>query len=164
MPTLDDNKVLGASDLDAADMERAVDLTVSDPLELVQELVTSRPAGVWASRVSALLLYLMHKANGDDSVRVGVADDFATQSNDVLLRVVSGALLVRNTGDGAYAAIRPSQVTMGTGGAAIYSDAGDPEGSQAAVVGSLYMRTDGGTGTTLYVKESGTGNTGWAAV
>lgn len=38
---------------------------------------------------------------------------------------------------------------------------GTPEGNVAAPVGSLFRRTDGGAGTTLYVKESGTGNTGW---
>lgn len=38
---------------------------------------------------------------------------------------------------------------------------GTPEGAVTAGVGSLYMRTDGGAGTSLYVKESGTGNTGW---
>lgn len=43
------------------------------------------------------------------------------------------------------------------------SGAGTPEGSITAVVGSLYTRTDGGVNTTLYVKQSGTGNTGWAA-
>ena len=41
--------------------------------------------------------------------------------------------------------------------------AGSPEGLVTAVVGSLYTRTDGGANTTLYVKQSGTGNTGWAA-
>jgi hypothetical protein len=41
------------------------------------------------------------------------------------------------------------------------SGTGSPEGVLAAVVGSLYTRTDGGALTTLYVKESGTGNTGW---
>lgn len=41
---------------------------------------------------------------------------------------------------------------------------GTPESSVTANIGSLYHRTDGSTGTTLYVKESGTGNTGWAAV
>ena len=41
--------------------------------------------------------------------------------------------------------------------------AGSPEGALAANVGSLYHRTDGGAGTSLYVKESGTGNTGWIA-
>jgi hypothetical protein len=41
--------------------------------------------------------------------------------------------------------------------------AGSPEGVVTASVGSLYTRTDGGANTTLYVKESGTGNTGWVA-
>lgn len=43
------------------------------------------------------------------------------------------------------------------------SGAGSPEAFITANVGSLYTRTDGGAGTTLYVKESGTGNTGWVA-
>jgi hypothetical protein len=43
------------------------------------------------------------------------------------------------------------------------SGSGSPEGAITAVVGSLYTRTDGGAGTTLYVKESGTGNTGWVS-
>ena len=38
---------------------------------------------------------------------------------------------------------------------------GTPEGSIIAAIGSVYYRTNGGAGTTLYVKESGTGNTGW---
>lgn len=40
---------------------------------------------------------------------------------------------------------------------------GSPEGVVSAPVGSIYTRTDGGASTTLYVKESGTGNTGWSA-
>jgi len=40
---------------------------------------------------------------------------------------------------------------------------GTPEGVITAAIGSLYTRTDGSTNTTLYVKESGTGNTGWVA-
>jgi len=40
---------------------------------------------------------------------------------------------------------------------------GSPESTYTAPVGSMYRRTDGGTNTTLYVKESGTGNTGWVA-
>lgn len=38
---------------------------------------------------------------------------------------------------------------------------GTPEGVVAAGVGSIFYRTDGGAGTTLYVKQAGTGNTGW---
>ena len=40
---------------------------------------------------------------------------------------------------------------------------GSPQSVVAAPVGTLFLRTDGGTGSTLYVKESGTGNTGWVA-
>jgi len=40
---------------------------------------------------------------------------------------------------------------------------GDPNGSVVATVGSTYQRLDGGANTSFYVKESGSGNTGWAA-
>jgi hypothetical protein len=40
---------------------------------------------------------------------------------------------------------------------------GTPEGVHAAPVGSTFNRTDGGVGSSFYVKETGTGNTGWAA-
>lgn len=50
--------------------------------------------------------------------------------------------------------MRPSNITYGTG---------TPEGNVSASVGAIYIRTDGGAGTTLYVKETGTGSTGWAA-
>lgn len=39
---------------------------------------------------------------------------------------------------------------------------GDPEGAQVGPVGSLWIRTDGAEGTTLYVKQAGTDATGWA--
>jgi hypothetical protein len=41
---------------------------------------------------------------------------------------------------------------------------GTPEGAVTAPVGTVYIRTDGGSGTTLYIKESGTGKhrMGWA--
>jgi len=40
---------------------------------------------------------------------------------------------------------------------------GSPESVLVASRGSRFYRTDGGAGTTLYIKESGTSNTGWAA-
>lgn len=40
---------------------------------------------------------------------------------------------------------------------------GSPEGVVSAPVGSTYHRSDGGAATSYYVKESGTGNTGWVA-
>jgi hypothetical protein len=38
-----------------------------------------------------------------------------------------------------------------------------PEGVLAAGVGSMALRRNGAAGSTLYIKESGTGNTGWVA-
>ncbi|MEY2886280.1 MAG: Gordonia phage Sour [Actinomycetota bacterium] len=48
-------------------------------------------------------------------------------------------------------------------GPTITTGTGTPEGVVTAPIGSLHLRTDGGASTTLYVKQSGTGNTGWVA-
>jgi Pectate lyase superfamily protein len=55
---------------------------------------------------------------------------------------------------------------VGVGGLAgtaptIHSGTGSPVGTVTAPVGSLYLRIDGSASTSLYVKESGSGNTGW---
>ena len=47
--------------------------------------------------------------------------------------------------------------------ARILSGSGSPESLVTAPPGSMYLRTDGGAGTTLYIKETGSGNTGWAS-
>lgn len=49
----------------------------------------------------------------------------------------------------------------GTGGPVWTSGTGTPEGVVTGNVGDCFSRTNGGAGTSLYVKESGTGNTGW---
>lgn len=66
----------------------------------------------------------------------------------------TGAVVVTGTGG-----IRHVSAT----GVAWLSGSGTPEGAVTAPVGSLFSRTDGGASTSLYVKESGTGNTGWVA-
>jgi hypothetical protein len=62
-----------------------------------------------------------------------------------------------------FASVFGRQFRPGSGAAIWTSGAGTPLGNVAAPVGSLYTRTDGGAGTTLYVKESGTDASGWAA-
>ena len=60
--------------------------------------------------------------------------------------------------------IKPNGVLSPQGtNAHIYSGYGTPESSVTAEIGSIYLRTDGGTSTSFYVKESGNGNTGWIA-
>ena len=51
----------------------------------------------------------------------------------------------------------------GVGGVIWTSGAGSPEGNLSAPVGSLYTRSDGSAGSVMYVKETGSGNTGWVA-
>ncbi|MFB5761030.1 pyocin knob domain-containing protein [Paenibacillus medicaginis] len=46
----------------------------------------------------------------------------------------------------------------------MFRGVGSPEGVVAAPVGALYRNRVGGAGSTLYIKESGSGNTGWRAV
>ena len=52
-------------------------------------------------------------------------------------------------------AIHPGVLTL--------SGKGAPNGVVTAPVGSMYIRTDGGSSTTLYIKETGSDNQGWVA-
>lgn len=45
----------------------------------------------------------------------------------------------------------------------LYWGSGSPVGVVTAIVGSLYINTAGGTGTTFYVKEKFTTSSGWVA-
>lgn len=68
----------------------------------------------------------------------------------------SDNVFVGNTGNGAFMLDWMNNVFVLT-----YD--GSPEGAITAGVGSTYHRRNGGAATTFYVKESGTGNTGWVA-
>ena len=71
------------------------------------------------------------------------------------VKLYSGNLVIGTSGKG---------IDFSANGNVIWRcGAGTPEGAVTAPVGSLYTRTDGGANTTLYVKESGAGNTGWIA-
>jgi hypothetical protein len=74
---------------------------------------------------------------------------------------------LRSTGDmtlnvGNYVVGTSGKGVSLPGGITWTSGSGSPEGVVTAPVGSLYSRSDGGLLTSLYVKESGSGNTGWA--
>lgn len=54
-------------------------------------------------------------------------------------------------------------LTLASTGITWSAGSGSPEGVVTAPPGSFHSNTTGGAGTTLYVKETGTGNTGWVA-
>lgn len=65
--------------------------------------------------------------------------------------------------DGFYASTNGIALTNGTTAVIVVTGADTPEGAVTAPVGSLFLRNNGSTSTTLYVKTSGAGNTGWTA-
>lgn len=87
---------------------------------------------------------------------------FGPDSTSPSLSRAGGTLsMIYDAGIGTY---RAPQFGLGaTGGPLWFSGSVSPEGVSSAPPGSIYSRTTGGAATTLYVKETGTGNTGWVA-
>jgi hypothetical protein len=95
-------------------------------------------------------------ASGTGNVRIRTGTTETTQLNvdptgDVTVSTQN--LIVATSGKGIKL---PGGITWTSG-------AGSPEGVITAPIGSIYSRSDGGILTSFYVKQSGTGNTGWAA-
>jgi len=78
----------------------------------------------------------------------------------ITLRATKGSALTNTEVDANF-----TNLKTGVDALQVYhvTGAGSPEGSVTAVVGVVYSRTDGGASTSFYVKESGSGNTGWVA-
>ena len=56
------------------------------------------------------------------------------------------------------------ELRLGSGDLKLVVGTATPEAAVTAPKGSVFLRTDGAANTTLYIKTSGTGNTGWTAV
>ncbi len=86
-----------------------------------------------------------------------------TTSSFSALKYNATVLETKLADDSAYAQHAALSFKQGASGPTWSSGTGSPEAAVTAPIGSLFSRTDGGANTTLYVKESGTGNTGWIA-
>jgi len=101
--------------------------------------------------------------------RAGTLISLTTGYNEIFKMDDAGTILPRNNfadlggSSNRYREIYGIKVIIGNGGQFITTGNGSPEGVVTATPGSIYTSTAGGTGTTLYVKETGTGNTGWVA-
>ncbi len=99
-------------------------------------------------------------ANGDFRLTNAAGTDFGklqfggTTSSFPAVKRNGATLEIRLADDSEFAAVQTLYDRFGSG---------SPEGVVTAPVGASYHRTDGGAGTSLYAKESGTGNTGWVA-
>lgn len=82
-------------------------------------------------------------------------------------RITGTGYVIVQVGSFEYQLRTDGGIQMGSGGPIIYTGAGSPAGSYGAPQGSMYLRTGGGAGTTLYVKEAGGSSpsdaSGWTA-
>ena len=135
------------------------------------EVVTSSTGRAWNPTAVTAALFERNLANSIEIVSgaasygaVEFGDTNASQRGSVRYDHATNALYFRVAG---FEKVRmPASGGLqlgGTSGPSWTSGTGTPEGSKSAPVGSMYSRTDGGAGTSFYVKESGTGNTGWVA-
>ena len=104
----------------------------------------------------------------DDSVAVQAALDYASEIEGgavVWFGAPSGYSVsgVSATSADVLCAGYSVPVSVAGGKPRVLFGADTPESSVTAPVGSVYARTNGGAGTAFYVKETGTGNTGWVA-
>lgn len=97
---------------------------------------------------------------GWDSLAANAVSFVTGASERARLVSISGGALVAVQTSGANPAIRFG-TTVTTDDCGIWCGTGSPEGVVTAKVGSIWLRKDGGAATSFYVKESGTGNTGW---
>lgn len=79
----------------------------------------------------------------------------------VALLVFAGVRPTSAQVQGSFDSVRlgtaPNRCTLRSG-------TGTPEGAVTGSICDVYLRSNGSTDTTIYVKESGTGNTGWIAL
>lgn len=121
-----------------------------------------------------------HTGTGTDAAAACISLDIAgngTASQGIFIDATgtsgtTGDLMdLRNGGNqlfklrSASGTISRPELQLGNGGPIwTFVPSGTPEGVVAGPPGSLCTVLTGGVGTTLYVKRSGTGNTGWFAV
>lgn len=85
--------------------------------------------------------------DGADNINAEImVNGFATFKGDITINKGSSPALI-----------------LGSDGPKVVSGSGTPEAAVTAPIGSIFLRSNGSAATTLYIKESGTGNTGWVA-
>jgi parallel beta-helix repeat protein len=126
---------------------------------------TADPANGWgiqvtSNNVAGSIAGLVIKDNRlqNGGISVGATAGAVYSSTFVMNNIVTGGL-----GNASAIDASVTNVFNNSFSPSFASGAGSPEGVVTAIVGSVWTRTDGGASTTLYVKQSGSGNTGWVA-
>lgn len=127
----------------------------AEALLFVAPQVTDAASGfVFQSVIRDTTAYLAPRVNGYGPFAAAFGTSGPTVERQTMGFYLSGSSLRADTRDTSNAFVTHQMNIRG---------AGTPEGAVTAGIGSTYQRTDGGAGTSFYVKESGSGNTGWVA-
>ncbi|HEY6191111.1 MAG TPA: hypothetical protein VI215_02160 [Bacteroidota bacterium] len=149
-------------------------LTVSGPSATIQLNSTSSSANELYFTTSGTARGYMGVAPAADQIIIGaLLGDMVLRSDNQSIRFSTNAgsgsaAVITSTGNVGIGTTTPAEKlevagNIKIGSATIHSGTGSPEGVVSGNVGDLYLRTDGGAGSTMYVKESGNAtNTGWA--
>ncbi|WP_405154779.1 hypothetical protein [Paenibacillus sp. FSL K6-0108] len=123
--------------------------TLTGPLTLSAGGVFLGSGGRVRDENAARTIIQAHQSRLDVTNQSASAFLLSYQNEDLLVYLTGGAVA-------SIAAVKAAsdKIKYGTG---------SPEGIVSSPVGTIYLRSDGGASTTLYVKQSGTGNTGWVA-
>lgn len=132
------------------------DNTVSPRIEFLRFNSGIRRMEFWSVRNNAVTLQT--SSSGDTVSFIRGVDSVLVKNTSVI-----AGNKVRSAGANTYVELKNVYLRGGADAGQVLRGLGTPEAIVTAPVGSLYIRTDGGASTTLYVKESGTGNTGWVA-
>lgn len=109
---------------------------------------------VWGYNANGVIITDSSGAGG-----LTILDEFQLQVGQITLTGASGLNATAGVVKGSY-----FQVGTSGSGPKWVTGSGSPEGVVAAVVGSVYSRDNGSLGTSLYLKQSGSGNTGWVPI
>jgi hypothetical protein len=139
------------------------DITGRMNVKIGSNPIQQEPAGNWVSKI-------LNFADNPIEHGLAVGNRYGSPVSTAFLVGGTGGVSafteffkVDGVGNVSFRDTDGSMVTLQNMKAALLSGNGSPEGAVSAPVGTLFRRLDGGANTTLYVKQSGTGNTGWAA-
>ena len=120
------------------------------------------PGPDWIGRKFADLERAITELRAARAIEATIGDpDDVGDLRDAVGSLPAPGQVARRDQANTYAADQSFAVVF-VGTASIRAGTGDPDTVVVAEVGSLFLRTDGGAGTSLYVKESGSGtSSGW---
>lgn len=100
-----------------------------------------------------------YPSGGTAGVRAGIVGHLSASPTYFDVTNEQGAVRITSSGS------NPVEIgsVVNLLGVLLIAGTGNPEGSIVAPVGSVWLNKGGGATTTLYVKTSGAGNTGWTA-